>query len=160
VAREEAFNAAKFAFASYDAFFAAVVSQLGQDRARALESGALERLGAAQGQMIKQQLGGTTIDAQTAYSVLQKSVLEALGISSQMQQASPQKVTFEVGRCPIYESGRTLGLDHATIEGNCRASSICMMNALTHQLNPNLSYRLLTFRSGPDSGCIEEIAST
>jgi hypothetical protein len=160
MAKEEAFNAAKSAFAAYDAFFAAVASQLGLENARTLESGALAPLGAAQGQMIKQQLGGATVNAQTAYSVLQKSVFETYGISSEVREASPQRVVFQAGKCPIYESGRMLGLDDGTIEGNCRASSICMMNALTQQLNPNLSYRLRTFRSGPDAGCIEEISST
>jgi hypothetical protein len=157
--QEEAFNAAKSAFAAYDAMFAAVASKLGLENARALESAALEPLGAAQGQMIKQQLGGATVDAQTAYSLLKKSVFETYGITSEIKEASPQRVVFQAGKCPIYESGRMLGLDHATIEGNCRASSICMMNALTHQLNPNLSYRLRTFRSGPDTGCIEEIGT-
>ena len=159
MAKEEAFNAARFAFASYDAMFAAVASQLGLENARALESAALAPLGAAQGQMIRQQIGGSDVDAQTAYSVLQKSVLETLGISAEMKEASPQKVVFEVGRCPIYESGRMLGLDHAIIEGNCQASSICMMDAMTKQLNPKLSYRLRTFRSESGAGCIEEIGT-
>jgi hypothetical protein len=98
------------------------------------------------------------VDAQTAYSMLE-GVIAALGIGVEMLEASPEKVVFKPGRCPVYEAARTLAVDHEASEANCRSSAIPMMDAMVKQLNPRLSYRLRTFRSGDGASCVEEIAA-
>jgi hypothetical protein len=64
---------------------------------------------------------------------------------------------IKIRRCPVYEAGLSLGMDAKTIEVGCRASSIHYMDAITKQLNPNLSYQLTKFRSAADGYCEEVV---
>jgi hypothetical protein len=153
---QDAFNAAQFAYMAYDAFFEAVAQQVGREQALALEEGALVPLGAAQGQMIKEQAGAGEIDAQATYAMLMEAIA-TIGISAELLQASPERVAFKPGRCPIYEAALALGWDQERIETACRSSSIPFMDAALKQLNPDLDYRLTSFRSGPNDSCVEEI---
>ncbi|HUT17791.1 MAG TPA: hypothetical protein VM366_01425 [Anaerolineae bacterium] len=155
--KEDAFNAATFAFASYDGFFGAVAKAMGMEQALALQGQADEVMGAMQGKMIKEQAGVDQVDAQTAHALLE-NIIATLGMSSEVIEASPQKVVLDAGRCPIYEAGLAVGMEPAQIEAMCRAGPIKFMNAAAQQLNPDLSYSLQTFRSAPEEGCIEQIA--
>jgi len=154
--KEDAFNAATFAFASYDGFFGTVAEAIGMEQTLALQSQADEVMGAAQGKMIKEQAGVDQVDAQTAHALLE-NILATLGMSSEVIEASPQKVVLKAGRCPIYEAGLAIGMEPAQIEAMCRAGPIKFMSAAAQQLNPDLSYSLQAFRSVPEEGCIEQI---
>jgi len=154
---ENAFNAATFAFASYHGFFGAVAKAVGMEQTLALQGQADEFMGAEQGKMIKEQAGVEQVDAQTAHALLE-TVITTLGMSSRVMEASPQKVVLDAGRCPIYEAGLAVGMKPAEIEASCRSGAIRFMNAAAQQLNPDLSYELLTFRSGPEDSCIEQVA--
>jgi len=61
------------------------------------------------------------------------------------------------GRCPLYSAGQMLGLDNNTLETMCRNGSARLMDTITKELNPNLSYQLRKFRSGDDDFCEEAI---
>jgi len=157
--KEEAFNAAQFAYAAYDAFFDAVAQQVGREQAIAIQDQAMQALGAAQGQMMKAQAGIEVTDAETAYAVISKAI-EIIGIETELVDSSPDKVVFKPGRCPICEAAQALGWDKETREAGCRSSSIPFMDAAVKQLNPNLSYRLTRFGAGQGDSCLEEIVLT
>ena len=91
--------------------------------------------------------------------VRSKAIEEGFGISSEAKEESPQKVVFNVGKCPIYEACQTAGMDAESIEAHCRATGIKSMDAMAKELNPKLSYRLTKFRSAGDGCCEEEIAA-
>jgi hypothetical protein len=154
--KEDAFNAAQFAYTAYDVFFDAVAQHVGREQALALEKNALQALGAAQGQRIKEQAGMEEIDAQAAYTLL-SSAIGIIGFSTELLEAGPDRVVFKPGRCPICEAATALGWDRQTLEEGCRSSSIPFMDAAVKQLNPQLTYRLTSFTSGPDDSCVEEI---
>jgi hypothetical protein len=50
-----------------------------------------------------------------------------------------------------------LGLDNNTIETMCRNGAARLMDTMTKELNPNLSYQLRKFRSDEDDFCEEAI---
>jgi hypothetical protein len=154
--KEDAFNAYQFAEVAYDAFFGTVVQEIGMEKALALHSAAIEPMGATQGAMIKQQAGVDQVDAASAHTLLE-SILETIGMSSEVVESTPERVVLKPGRCPIYEAGLAVGLDGATIEAMCRDGPIKFMAAAAKQLNPNLEYRLQTFRSGSQDSCVEEM---
>ena len=157
--KEEAFNAAQFAYAAYDAFFDGVAQQVGREQAMAIQNQAMQALGAAQGQMIKAQAGVEVADAQAAYAVLSNAI-GIIGFETELVESSPDKVVFKPGRCPICEAAQALGWDNETREAGCRSSSIPFMDAAVKQLNPDLSYRLISFGAGQGDSCLEEIVRT
>ena len=69
----------------------------------------------------------------------------------------PQRISFKVSKCPIYEAAQMMGVDAKTIETLCRNGPVRFMDTMTKQLNPNFSYQLKRFRSGADDFCEEEI---
>jgi hypothetical protein len=155
--KEDAFNAATFAFTSRSGLFGAVAKAMGMEQALALDSQVNDLMGAEQGKMIAAQAGVEQVDAQTAYALLE-NVMTTLGMSPTVTETSPQKVTFDAGPCPIYEAGLAMGMSPAEIEATCRSGAIVFMNAAAKQLNPDLSYILQSFRSRPEGGCIEQVA--
>ena len=72
-------------------------------------------------------------------------------------EESPQKVSFKVARCPLYEAAQELKLDAETIEALCRAGPVRNMDSMVKQLNPNLNYQLRKFRSSEENFCEEMI---
>ena len=155
--KEDAFNAATFAFTSRRGLFGAVAKAIGTEQALALDGQLNDLMGAEQGKMIAAQAGAEQVDAQTAYALLE-NVMTTIGMSPTVTESSSQKVTFDAGPCPIYQAGLAMGLSPAEIEASCRSGAIRFMDAAAKQLNPGLSYTLEAFRSGPQSGCIEQIA--
>ena len=154
--KEEAYNSALFAYIVHHAYLAAVAQELGMEHARAFATPTLEKLGARQGQMLKQQAGVEQADAAMACQLLDK-VISATGVTSEIVELSPEKAVIRGGRCPIYEGARAVGFDHATCEHLCRTGALHFLDAAAKQLNPNLTYRLQAYRSGPEDSCIEEI---
>ena len=156
MATQDAINAARFAYAAYDAFLAGVAQEMGMERTLALQAKAMESMGVAQGQMLKEQTGIEQADAQTVYAVLSQ-MLDGIGFITEVLEAGPQRIAFKAGQCPIFEAAQVVGFDRATVEAICRSGGICFMDAVTRQLNPNLCYRLHAFRSSADDACVEEI---
>ena len=74
-----------------------------------------------------------------------------------MIEESLQEVVVKLSKCPVYTAAQMLGLDSETIETMCRNGSAQLMHTATKELNPNLSYQLRKFRSGPDDFCEEAI---
>jgi hypothetical protein len=140
----------------YDAYLKTVAEEIGMDQALSLHAKMFETMGEMQGKMIKEQAGTEEIDTKAALSMAQ-SAPESLGISMEVIEASPQRVSFKVSKCPIYEAAQTLGLDAETIETLCRCGPVRFMDAMIKQLNPDFSYQLQRFRSGPDDFCEEVI---
>jgi hypothetical protein len=157
MASTDTFNGAKSAFTFFDAYVNAVGQEIGMDRAIALEAQMCEMMGAAQGQALKAQAGLDEIGIAMAHSLVGRSIEEGLGITSEVIEESAQQVASRVGRCPIYEAAQALGMDGATIEASCRATSLRYLDTMVKQLNPNLSYRLTEFRPSADGYCVEAV---
>jgi hypothetical protein len=158
MASTDAFHGAKSAFTFFHAYLNAVGQEIGMERAIALDAKTCEMMGAAQGKAMKDQAGIGEMDIAIAASLAVRSIDEALGISSEVIQESAQRIASKVGRCPIYEAAEALGMDGASIEAMCRASSLRYMDTMVKQLNPHLSYRLSEFRPSADGCCVEEVA--
>lgn len=156
---EDVFNGAKSAMTFYDAYLKTVAEEIGMDQAVSLHTKMFETMGEMQGKMMKEQAGTEEIDTKTALS-LAKSAPESLGISMEIAEESPERVSFKVSKCPIYEAAQMLGVDADAIETLCRKGPVRFMDAMTKQLNPNFSYQLQRFRSGPDDFCEEVIVQT
>jgi hypothetical protein len=157
MAVEDTFNGAKNAFTYFFAYLNTVGQEIGMEQALALDTKMCETTGVVQGQMLKEQAGIEEFDAQTAAALTGKLIEDALGISSEVAEGSPQRVVTRIGRCPLYEAAQTLGMDAEAIEGLCRAGAIRHMDTITKQLNPDLSYQLSKFRSTADDSCEEVI---
>jgi len=156
MAIEDVFNGAKTAFSFYGAYLKTLTEEFGMERALALNTKMLESLGTMQGKKMKEEAGIKEFDAKAACSLL-KTTPENVGMKLEVVEESPQRVVTRTGKCPIYEAGQMVGLDAKTMETICSRSSMRLMDAAAKELNPNLSYRLRKFRSGPDDFCEEEI---
>jgi TolB-like protein len=110
-------------------------------------------------QKLKDRAGTGPVDAKTAARILQELV-GLVGIEPEGLEVSPNRVVLRPGHCPIYEAGRTLGMEHSAIEAWCRTRTVRVVDQAVRELNPRLRYRLLQFRAGPDDSCVEEIVLT
>ncbi len=157
MASTDTLNGAKSAFTFFYAYLNAVGQEIGMDRATALDAEMCEMMGAAQGKAMKDQVGLDEIGIAMAASLVGRSIEEGLGITSEVIEESAQRIASKVGRCPIYEAAEALGMDGASIEASCRATSLRYMDTMVKQLNPHFSYRLSEFRPAADGYCVEEV---
>jgi len=157
MAVEDTFNGAKTALIMLQAYINTVAQGIGNEQPLALNTKMNEAMGAGQGKMIKEQAGIEEFDAKAAHQLLWNTIENGYGILSEVIEESPQRVEFNVGRCPVYEAAQELGMDAEAIEADCRAGSIRFMEAMAKELNPNLSYQLRKFRSAADDYCEEAI---
>ena len=157
MAIEDTFNGAKSGLTFLNAYINTVAEVIGEDQAHALETATCQALGAAQGMMIKEQIGVDLFDLKSSSQVLQNLIEEGFGIRSDIQEETSHRIKLNVGRCPVYESMRDLGMDGKAIEASCRGGSLGFMDAVAKQLNPDLSYELVKFRSSPDDYCEEVV---
>jgi hypothetical protein len=153
---EDTLNGATAAMTFFNSYIKTVADEIGMERAVDLHTKMCKTTGAMQGQMMKEQAGIEEIDAKAAWSIV-KAIPEGIGISSEVIEESPQEVVVKLHKCPVYTAGQMLGLDAETIETMCRNGSAQLMHAATKELNPNLSYQLRKYRSGPDDFCEEAI---
>lgn len=154
---EATFNGVKNGLIFLYAFQNKVAQEIGKERALELEAMSNTEMGSAQGMMLKEQIGQNNIDAISAAKIIFKYLEQELGITPVVKEESPDKVVYSCGRCPIFESYQLLGADNKDIETSCRASAVGFMDALVKQLNPELNYELLRFRSAADDSCDEVI---
>jgi len=152
---ENTFNGAKSGLTFLQAYLNSVADEIGMEQALALDTKTCQALGTAQGMMLKEQAGVEEVDLKTAEEMLLAMIEESFGITSEVTDESPNKITCKVGRCPVYESAEMLGMDNKAIEAGCKASSITYMDTAVKQLNPKLSYKLTKFRSSADDFCEE-----
>ena len=157
MAIEDTFNGAKSGLTFLNAYINTVAEAIGEKQAHALETTTCQALGTAQGMMIKEQIGIDKFDLKTSSQVLQNLIEEGFGIHSEVIEETPQKIKINVGRCPVYESMQALGMDGKAIEASCRGGSLGFMDAVAKQLNPDLGYELVKFRSSADDYCEEAV---
>ena len=153
---EDTFRGAKNGYIYSYAYLTMVAEEIGMERAIALENKMCEARGAIDGKIIKEQVDIKDFDAKAAASIAENYV-ESIGMRLEVIEESPQKVSFKIGRCPLYEATQVLGLDAETIEHLCRAGPVRNMDSMVKQLSPNLNYQLRKFRSGTDNFCEEVI---
>ena len=154
---EDTFNGAKSGLTFLHAYFNAVAGEIGMEQALALDTKTCQALGTAQGMMIKEQAGTEEVDVKTAEKMLSAMIEEGFGIAPEVVEENPNKITCKVGKCPVYEAAEMLGMDNKVIEAGCRAGAITFMDSAAKQLNPNLSYKLIKFRSSIDDFCEEAV---
>jgi len=107
-------------------------------------------------QELKDRIGTHPVDAKTAVTLLME-VVGVVGLAPELLEQGPNRVVLKPGRCPIYEAGRTLGLDHSAIESLCRTRILPRMDRAIRELNPELRTELIRFRTGRDDSCIEGV---
>jgi len=107
-------------------------------------------------QELKDRVGTRPVDAKTAVMLFMELV-GVVGFEPELLEQSPKRVVLKPGRCPIYEAGRTLGLDHSGIELLCRTRILPRMDRTVKELNPELCTELIQFRAGKDDSCIEAV---
>jgi hypothetical protein len=151
--RDGAMNAFSFLFG----YLNMVAREIGMEQATALSSDVDAAMGAEQGKMIREKAIAAEFDARAAALIAQNSIEEGFGITSEVLEDSPRKTVFKVGRCPVFEAAQKMGLDAETIKTLCHAGPLKYMDALIKQLNPDLRYQLLKFRSTADDFCEEGI---
>jgi serine/threonine-protein kinase len=110
-------------------------------------------------QGLKDRASTLRMDAKTAATLLLELVV-VVGFEPELLEEGPNRVLFKTGRCPIYEAGRTLGLDHSAIEALCRTRILPRIDRAAKELDPRLRWGLVQFRAGKDDSCIEEILMT
>jgi len=151
------FNGAKSGMTFMHAYLNSVAGEIGMEQALALDTKTCQALGEAQGQMIKEQAEVEEVDLKMAEKMLSVMVEEGFGITTEVAEENPDKITCKMGRCPVYEAAEMLGMENKAIEAGCKAGAITFMDSAAKQLNPNLSYRLAKFRSSADDCCEESL---
>ncbi|MFX0020061.1 MAG: L-2-amino-thiazoline-4-carboxylic acid hydrolase [Promethearchaeota archaeon] len=154
---EDTFNGAKNAFILLDAFIGTVVKEIGEEKAYNMIEETCQTMGALQGKMSRSQARREKIKEMNPKnaSFLASGAIKGFGIDTEILKESEEKVSIKVGKCPVYEAAKMMGLDP---EPFCRRSAIPFMNSLVKELSPNLQYELEKFRTGQDDFCEESIA--
>ena len=156
MAIEDTYNGATAAMTFMNAYIKTVAEEMGMDRAVNLLTKMCESMGTMQGKMLKEQAGAEELDVKAAWSLV-KTVPVGIGIGAEVIKESQNEIVIKAGKCPLYSAGQMLGLDNETMENMCRKGSARLMDTMTKELNPNLSYELRKFRSGADDFCEEAI---
>ena len=153
MAIEDVRNGARSAFMLFHAYLNTVAQEIGMERALGLMTKMCEGMGTMQGQILKQQAGIEQADAKAALA-LARTVPEGLGVALEVIEESSQKAAWKAGGCPVCEAAQMLGMDAKSF---CRAGPSRFMDAVVKQLNPNLSWQVLRFRSSGDDSCEEAV---
>jgi len=157
MANKDIFDGVKAGLMMYDALLLGVAEQFGMERAIALQSKVMEKIGTMQSKAIKKQVGDQKFDAKSAGALVNPG-FEKYGLTIKVVEDSPKRVLTQCTECTYYAAGHELGIDDKTIEMFCRVGGIKSVDAIVKQLNPKLSARVVKFRSSPDDFCEEEIA--
>lgn len=114
-------------------------------------------MGAVQGRMSKSQARREKVKDMTPLNAsnLAAGAIKGFGIQAEVLKQTPEKVSVKVGKCPVYEAAKMMGLDPEQL---CRKSAIPFMNSLVKELNPDLRYELEKFRTTQDDSCVESVA--
>ena len=156
MAIEDTYNGATAAMTFMNAYIKTVAEEIGMDKALGLLTIMCESMGTMQGKILKERAGADELDAKAAWSLV-KSIPVGIGIGAEVIKESQQEIVIKAGKCPLYTAGQLLGFDNETMETMCRKGSARLMDTMTKELNPNLTYQLRKFRSGADDFCEEAI---
>ena len=113
-------------------------------------------MGSLQGKMLKSKAKHEKIKEMTPKnaSLLGSEAIKGFGIETEILKESDEKVSIKVGKCPVYEAAKMMGLDPEPL---CRKSAIPFMNCLVKELSSDLQYELKKFRASQDDFCEEAI---
>jgi hypothetical protein len=155
MAIEDTYNGATAAMTFMNAYIKTVAEEVGMDKALGLLTIMCESMGTMQGKILKEQAGADELNAKAAWSLV-KSIPVGIGIGAEVIKESQQEIVIKAGKCPLYTAGQMLGFDNETMETMCRKGSARLMDTMTKELNPNLTYQLRKFRSGADDFCADD----
>ena len=133
------------------------MKEVGEEQAYNMIEETCKTMGALQGRMSKSQARREKLKEMNTSnaSILAAGAIKGFGIETDVIKKTDDKVTVKVGKCPVYEAAKIMGLD---AEKFCRRSAIPFMNSLVKELSPDLQYELEKFRAGQDDFCEESIA--
>jgi hypothetical protein len=133
-----------------------VIKEDGEEKTYNMIEETCQNMGAVMGKMSKSQARREKIKEMNPKnaSLLASGAIQGFGIETEILRESDEKVSIKVGKCPVYEAAKMMGLDP---EPFCRRSAIPFMNGLVKELSPNLQYELEKFRTGQDDFCEESI---
>lgn len=157
MSNKEIFNVAVTVYTNFYEYVNLVGKEIGLERALELLTKQNEASGVEVGQMIKEKTGGKVLnvkDTAREIRILAKGIGGIDVVIKQNNQCVATKTGS--GKCPNYEAARAAGLDNDTIKKLCTAGSGRFLDTVVKQLNPDLTYRVTKFRSGPDDFCVEE----
>ena len=157
MAQDEVFKVATKLFGQYGAFFKVVAQEVGMEKALDLHVKAHEDQGIASGKMLKETIDNEKADIQKISSILRESNL-SIGIDSNLEQSNSTLALFKNFRCPMYDGYRAGWLDDETAEALCQKGAPAKLGTMLKQIDPNITYKLKSYRSKPDEACEEEIS--
>jgi hypothetical protein len=156
MSKKDVFDGVKAGLMMYDALLLGVAEQFGMERAVALQSKVTEKIGAMQEPLTIKRKTTKNYDAR-AVEPLVRAAYKGLGSSIKIVEESPHCVLVQCSRCPNYKAAHELGMDPTLIERWCRAGRIKSIETMIKLFNPDLTFRLVRFRSTPEDFCEEEI---
>ena len=131
--------------------------ELGTERATALQKEIMLSLAKHQADMIKAQMGIEDFDLETIDAVFPQFMADTTGVVFELTEKTPTKLSYNVGRCVLYESSLMLGMEPEAIQARCSATATEFANALLKELNPNVSLEVHRFRQSAAEPCVESI---
>jgi hypothetical protein len=146
-------NASRAVFSQLALFVMAVAEKYGHQEAFDLLAGTFNEYGAQIGSTVKQQFEGREASAQDIFGVVAPGN-QSVGFEVKEIDSASEKVTFNIGRCPLYEGCQALG---APDEEFCNNLALPLMNGIAKAINPNAKYTIVRRRISADEYCVEEI---
>lgn len=151
-AKEEAFSAAKLAYTVYGWLLQEMAKEVGWETAIKVHGRVGDHFAGLFDGMFREKCAGPKLDGDAIAASLDQGYRH-FGSDYEIV-VHDGGVTARTAHCPIYEGLTASGMDHATIEKVCRASSSREAEAL-HGGFPELTVEL-KFREQGDEACVEE----
>jgi len=150
---EQVSNGTAVVFSELALYVMAVAEKYGQQEAFDLLASTFDQYGTHVGGMLKQQLEGKEGNAQDIYGIV-APLEESVGFALETVDSAASKVTFRVGRCPLYEGCQAVG---APDEEFCNSLGLPFVNGLARAINPKAEWKDVRHRASADDYCLEEI---
>lgn len=152
------FKGAETAYMSSCSYIKSVMETIGVEETLNLMQQTDEKRGIQVGKAMKAELGNRDLDMDELLEVIVKMAKDIGGMDTIIEKTPEKAVTVTgMGKCPIYEAAKSIGMSDSEIEKMCRASSAVFLDKVVEQLNPKFTYQVKKFRSLEDGGCVEEI---
>lgn len=133
----------------------AVAKKYGHQEAFALLASTYNEYGTQIGSTFKQQFEGREANAQDIFGFVGLGNHVA-GFEVKEIDSAPEKVVFNVRRCPVYEGCQAVG---APAEEFCNSLGLPFENGIAKAMNPNAEYTVVRHRTSADDYCVEEITT-
>jgi hypothetical protein len=146
-------NATSGVYSQLALYVMAVAEQYGHQEAFDLLASTFNQHFAQMGSAVKEQLEGSEATAQDIFGVVGPGN-QALGFEVEEIDSTPQKVTFNIRRCPLYEGCQAMG---APDQEFCDNLGLPAMNGIAKAMNPTAEYTIVSRRTSADGYCEEEI---